>query len=204
MSDTQSTHMTLRRLRATLVAWGATGPELLAFDAKNAGKTAQLQWITGFERECAHFTVQRSSDGYSWKNIGEIQCQGNDATGETNYTFKDLNPYKGLNYYRLEQVDFSGQSSKSPVRVLSFASSGYSLQISSSEGQAYFEVIGEEADEQDWRLEIHSMDGRELQSLQVSHKGWLRLPDAPSGVYAIYLRDAEGRAVAAEKWLWMK
>ncbi len=178
--------------------------ELLDFTAKHAGKTAQLHWVTGSEKDCSHFTVQRSSDGFTWKNIGETPCLGNGASSETTYAFNDPNPYKGLNYYRLDQLDYSGQSYKSPVQALSFASSGYNLRVASGQGLAYFEVIGENADETPWRLEIRSMDGREVQNLSVGDKGWLKLPDSPSGVYSILLRDGDGRAVAVEKWLWMK
>ncbi len=178
--------------------------ELLEFSAKLSGKSARLYWVTGSENDCAHFAVQRSNDGFVWKNIGEIPCRGNHTAGETAYEFLDENPYKGLNYYRLDQQDYSGESSKSPVRALSFASSGYSLRLTSGKGQAYFEVVGEDADEQTWRLEIRSSDGREIQSLSVGDKGWLQLPDAPTGVYSVLLRDADGRGVAVEKWLWAK
>ncbi|MFN0036404.1 MAG: S8 family serine peptidase [Saprospiraceae bacterium] len=178
--------------------------ELLEFGAKPLGKTARLYWVTGSEKDCAHFAVQRSPDGFAWHSIGQTPCRGNGASGETRYEFADSNPLKGLNYYRLEQFDYSGQSSKSPVRALSFATSGYSLRVASGNGTAYFEVIGEGAGEATWRLEIRTADGREVQQLSVGAKGWLSLPDLPAGVYSILLRDAEGRAVAAEKWLWAR
>lgn len=109
-----------------------------------------------------------------------------------------------MNYYRLEQFDYSGESSKSPLRALSFASSGYSLRVTSGKELAYFEVIGEDADENSWILEIHAADGREVQNFSVGDKGWLKLPDSPSGLYSVLLRDADGRAVAVEKWLWFR
>lgn len=176
--------------------------ELLEFSAKPVRKTARLYWATGSENGCSHFTVQRSPDGFIWQNIGESPCRGNGASVETTYEFIDQNPHKGLNYYRLDQVDFSGQSSKSLVRALSFAPSGYSLRVASGKGMAYFEIIGEDADESTWRLEIRTADGRELQSLSVGAKGWLSLSGCPPGVYSIVLRDANGRLVAVEKWFW--
>ena len=33
-----------------------------------------------------------------------------------NYSFTDLNPLRGLNYYRLRQTDFDGQSTVSDIR----------------------------------------------------------------------------------------
>ncbi|MFN0214770.1 MAG: S8 family serine peptidase [Saprospiraceae bacterium] len=178
--------------------------ELLEFKASLSGKGARLHWITAAENDCSHFIVQRSSNGFTWKNIGSIPCKGNETQGETRYDFNDPNPYKGLNYYRLDQVDFSGESFKSPVRALSFASSGYSLRLASGMGQAYFEIIGEDADEHAWRLEIRAMDGRLLENLNVGGKGWLQLTGAASGVYAVILRNDQGHAVAMEKCLWLK
>jgi serine protease AprX len=178
--------------------------ELLEFTAKPVGKTAKLRWVTASEKDCSHFDVQRSADGFVWKTLGEIPCRGNELVGTTNYEFIDPSPLRGLNYYRLEQVDYSGESSNSPVRALSFAASGYSLRLSSGTGLAYFEIIGEDADENTWRMEIRAVDGREVQNISVGNKGWLQLPDSPSGVYSVLLRDANGQAVAIEKWLWMR
>lgn len=192
------------RVDALAAVNSALPVELLEFNAKISGFTARILWKTASEYNCSHFVVQRSSDGITWKNIGETACRGNNASSETNYEFNDQNPYKGLNYYRLEQLDYSGESSKSPVRALSFASSGYSLRLTSGKGQAYFEVIGEDVGEHTWRLEVRAADGREVQNLSVGDKGWLSLSESPSGVYAVLLRDADGRAVAAEKWLWTR
>jgi hypothetical protein len=177
---------------------------LLEFNATAKGKTAELDWLTASELDCAHFTVQRSSDGFIWQNLGELTCRGNQQAGENHYIFNDPAPHKGLNYYRLQQVDFSGAAALSPVRALSFSTTGYSLRVGSGPGQAYFEVIGEDADEQTWRLEIRSADGRLIRQLSTGARGWLSLSDEPAGVYTLLLRDANHRALALEKWWWLK
>jgi hypothetical protein len=192
------------RVDALAAVNAALPVEMLEFTAKVAGETARIHWITATENDCAHFMVQRSNNGVNWGNIAEVACKGNDKTGETTYEFTDQNPYKGLNYYRLEQTDYSGKSSIGPVRALSFASSGYSLRVTSGQGLAFYEVVGEDADEQLWRLEIRAADGTEVQKLSVAERGWLKLPDYPSGVYSVLLRDASGKALAVEKWLWMR
>jgi subtilisin family serine protease len=178
--------------------------ELLEFNANIVGKTAQLRWVTATEKDCAHFTVQRSSDGLNWQNIGQLSCKGNNQTAETRYDFTDAQPHPGLNYYRLEQQDFSGETSLSPLRALSFATSGYSLRLTSGRGQAYFEIVGKDAPEYIWQLEIRASDGRVVQTVRVGDKGWLNLSDSPAGLYTVLLRDTNGQALAVEKWLWMK
>lgn len=175
----------------------------LAFAAQIQGSTSLLRWSTATEHNCDFFAIQRSINGLNWQTIGQVACRGNNQTSETQYQFTDPQPLKGLNYYRLEQTDFSGETAYTPVRVLSFARSGFSLQFRATPGQAFFEVIGENADERDWFLEIRSADGRVLQSTAVGYKGWLQLPNAPPGVYVVLLRDAAGQVVALEKWWWM-
>jgi hypothetical protein len=174
--------------------------ELIQFTAKPQQSTALLQWRTGSETACAHFAIQQSPDGLSWQTLGEIPCKG----GGYPYAFTDKKPYKGLNYYRLEQFDYSGKSYFSPIRVISMASTGYTLRIASGEGKAFFEIVGEHASEYTWQLEICALDGRVLQSRAVGAKGWLELPELPTGVYLAIVHNADGIAVATEKWWWTR
>ncbi len=92
--------------------------ELTGFQVKSDNcKTIQLEWATASERDNSHFVVERSSDGMDWLEIGVIPGNNN-STQLTNYRFEDQQPHPGENYYRLNQVDFSGSSAYSPVRAL--------------------------------------------------------------------------------------
>jgi len=89
--------------------------ELLAFDAiaKN-NKTVVCNWSTASETNNDFFTLERSSDGKSFESIAIID--GNGTTNvQQNYSFEDLNPYKGVSYYRLKQIDFNGDFTYSQV-----------------------------------------------------------------------------------------
>jgi hypothetical protein len=91
--------------------------ELTDFKAvirKNAA--VDLYWTTASEKDNRGFDVERSADGRHWSALGFLPGNGTTALPQ-NYLFTDETPLAGLNYYRLKQVDFDGQSDYSPIVV---------------------------------------------------------------------------------------
>ncbi|MEZ4926635.1 MAG: S8 family serine peptidase [Saprospiraceae bacterium] len=176
--------------------------ELLDFNVKANGRSALLSWTTASEIDCSHFTLQRSLNGINWQNIGEVSCKGTPTAGETAYTFSDDNPFQGVNYYRFEQMDYSGKIFYSPIRILTMSQTGYTLRMSSGDGKAYYQVIGENAGKETWHLQICAIDGRVLIDRAVGAKGWLEAPELPAGVYLAVLHHPNGSLVATEKFIW--
>ena len=94
--------------------------ELLRFEALQKNNHVQLSWTTLSERNNALFTIERSQNGYSnWEYITEIKGSGNSSV-KLNYETVDLNPYEGINYYRLKQTDFDGAFEYFDIRSVSF------------------------------------------------------------------------------------
>jgi len=89
----------------------------LSFTAARNGKVVELSWSTANEENNRGFDVERSADGVSWRVIGEIGSSDPSST-TNNYTFLDVNPMRGDNYYRLRQWDHDGGFSFSAVRYL--------------------------------------------------------------------------------------
>jgi len=90
---------------------------LLDFSAKPVDKQIALYWHTATELNTSHFIIQHSTDGSSFKDIGNVQAIG---SGANSYTYTDNNPANGINYYRLESVDKDGGSSYSKVVSVQF------------------------------------------------------------------------------------
>jgi hypothetical protein len=97
--------------------------ELTSFTATvQDNQTNLLQWQTATEENNEGFEVERSAEGSNWEKLGFVQGQG--TTLETqNYTFVDEEPTRGINYYRLKQMDFDGQFEYSNIRSVVFGSS---------------------------------------------------------------------------------
>ena len=89
------------------------------------GETSQegvhLFW-TSATNNLDYFTIEKSIDGVHFFAIGKVQY-----TTNGNYTFIDENPAMNENYYRLIQVDYSGESYESQVIVIQYAAHLYNL-----------------------------------------------------------------------------
>ena len=97
---------------------------LAGINAVQVGKTIQTNWHTSTELNTSHFTIQRSTDGSSFTDIGTVKAVGSGANG---YSFTDIHPTDGINYYRLKSVDKDGSSTYS--KVVSVAITNYELPI---------------------------------------------------------------------------
>ncbi len=93
--------------------------ELLNFDVQKDGQVAFITWETASEINNDYFKVQRAMDGENYYNIGIVQGAGNSSIINS-YDFVDKNPFVGVNYYRLKQVDFDGSSTYTAIKTLDF------------------------------------------------------------------------------------
>jgi Secretion system C-terminal sorting domain len=95
--------------------------ELTSFTAKSSNSKTNLYWQTASEKNNSHFAIERSNDGDVFSKIGEVKGNGN-STITQNYQYTDVTPTKGINYYRLRQVDFDGTESVSKTVSVNFDS----------------------------------------------------------------------------------
>ena len=91
--------------------------ELLNFDAQLIKRTIELTWETETEKNSAYFSVQRSQNGQDFTEIGQRVAAGNSST-LLNYQFTDKDPYYGVSYYRLKQVDTDGSYLLSSIHAV--------------------------------------------------------------------------------------
>ena len=73
-----------------------------------------VEWTTNTEINNSHFILERSSDGVNWTEIEIIDGYGNSRETNT-YRHKDLSSKSYINYYRLSQVDYDGNSQEIDV-----------------------------------------------------------------------------------------
>ncbi len=93
---------------------------LLYFTARKQTATSVLvEWKTSLEINSKSFDVERSNDAVRFAKIGTVAAAGNSSTAIA-YNFTDNNPVKGMNYYRLKQVDVDGKFVYSPARLVVF------------------------------------------------------------------------------------
>ncbi|MEM6964586.1 MAG: SdrD B-like domain-containing protein [Bacteroidota bacterium] len=91
---------------------------LTSFEAQLMnGTQVVLKWVTASEQDNKHFIIERSTGGRDYQAIGVVAGNGT-TTLVNNYSYEDLDPYYGHNYYRLKQVDFDGKYEYSPVETV--------------------------------------------------------------------------------------
>jgi hypothetical protein len=93
--------------------------ELISFNAHAQENSALITWETVWEKENDYFEVEKSIDGKNFFSIGKLSGRGT-SNQKTIYKLLDNEPSKGINYYRLKQVDFDGKTNYSKIVSLYF------------------------------------------------------------------------------------
>jgi hypothetical protein len=112
--------------------------ELNDFNGVNNGKENDLFWSTQSEINNDYFLVEYSATGTDWITIDKINGSGNSSQSH-NYSTAHRDYDKGINYYRLKQVDFDGFETKHKV-----------ISIDNSDNQKLlkrFNLMGQEVNE---------------------------------------------------------
>lgn len=92
--------------------------ELESFDLKLIERDHILvSWITRSEQYAEEFVLERSSDAQNWELVKRVNPSGIDNGGQ-HYQFLDTKPIPGISYYRLQQIDFDGQSDYSDIKSI--------------------------------------------------------------------------------------
>ena len=79
---------------------------LINFTATDVQSKITLNWQTVSETNAGYYEVQKSSDGEHFTDAAKINAYGKNTINK--YSFIDVSPFSGNNFYRLKQVDKSG------------------------------------------------------------------------------------------------
>ena len=101
----------------TIGSTGSANPlpvNLVAFYGENKNQTNNLKWVTASEKNSDYFTIEKTTDGILFEPVGTRQGAGN-SIYHTSYLLVDDNVEPVINYYRLKQTDFDGNSKYSDL-----------------------------------------------------------------------------------------
>lgn len=136
------------------------------FTARKVNETVVLDWKTVSELNADYFEVQRRGEKEeTFTIVGTVRAHG--TTNQKNqYSFTDLVPVSGRNYYRLRLVDLDQTYDYSPVRsVLVEPGAYFSLYPNPGNGT---QVTLRFAEAVNGRITISDMAQREIVTLTVS------------------------------------
>jgi hypothetical protein len=93
--------------------------ELIYFSATKNNKQVNVNWETASELNNDYYLVEKSKDGVSFESFAKVAAAGN-SLSKLKYATIDGNPFSGVSYYRLRQVDFNGAYSYSQIQAVEF------------------------------------------------------------------------------------
>ena len=85
-----------------------------SFAATNTNKNVLLNWKVENDWNNNYYSVERSADGISFSEIGQVKSKDNSNENQA-YNFEDNSFLQGQQYYRLKQVDKDGNISYSSI-----------------------------------------------------------------------------------------
>jgi hypothetical protein len=92
----------------------------VSFTATKKEANVLLQWTTLHEQFTKAFIIERSQNGRDFYSIGAVNASVT-SYANINYQFFDTDPSKGLNCYRIRQVDENNEYSFSEIRKINFS-----------------------------------------------------------------------------------
>lgn len=101
---------------------------LTSFKVQNntTGKNL-LSWTSSDEVNTSHFSIERSTDGITYTEVGSVAATG---SGAGQYNFSDITPNPSANYYyRLKMIDLDGKSRYSSIARISGESANLQLSV---------------------------------------------------------------------------
>jgi hypothetical protein len=81
---------------------------IINLKAKQQKSIIEVDWTSVTEINVAGYEIQRSSNALNFNTIGSLTAKGN-GTQKVDYTFNDVQPLHGDNYYRIKAVDKDGK-----------------------------------------------------------------------------------------------
>jgi hypothetical protein len=170
---------------------GSTLPlHLLNFTGKKVQDKTLLEWKTENEQNTSHFDIEHSKNGMDFNSIGTVVSLN--GTGTNQYSFVDALPIKGLNFYRLKQVDRDGRSQNSSVIRILFTGYGKPFMVSPNPAIDYvqFDFSGKQ---KTVYINLYDAQGKEVVCTALINQSPLKINirALQSGQYFVQLSDGE-------------
>lgn len=159
----------------------------LSFTGKNQNGKAILNWSVTSEINHLNYKVERSKDGTRFESLSTITPISN--TGFTGkYSYTDIKPESGTNFYRLKLTSVTGNISYSDVIKLEFTESRsvtfFPTLVNNTLNLKADYII------QEGKLRIFDMSGRMMLDKNITGSGTRSVSlTLPSGMYSVVLTE---------------
>lgn len=174
---------------------GALPVTLTHFTARAEDAGVLLLWATATEENNDYFLLEHSLDGRKFADL--IRIAGAGSTQEPQaYRYIHESPARGLNYYRLVQVDYDGAATFYDVISAEFSGKGNEWSIHPNPARDFIEIFNTNPAGRKNRATLYSITGKEVRRIPVESGTSSRMelpPGLPAGIYLLRLES--GREV---------
>ncbi|HEY4111578.1 LamG-like jellyroll fold domain-containing protein [Puia sp.] len=167
--------------------------EFSAFTAQKANGAVLLNWQTAQEQNSKEFVIERSTDNLAYTAIGTVEAAGN-SSQSLSYSFMDISPLAGKDYYRLKEADLDGKYLYSPIVAVNF-DAGAEVRVSPNPANTSVTWWMNSAQASGGALSLTDLAGRVVLTRNVQwQKGAnqfvIGVSGLPPGGYVLTLTDA--------------
>jgi hypothetical protein len=166
--------------------------KFISFNATPQDQMVSLNWTTTEEINSDYFSIERSSDGIHFEEIGKIRSV-NIYNEMNSYSFLDTDPKGELIYYRIKEVDKNNQLTYSIIKMINLAKYDFYIYpnpaVHSITIQAEDPILG---------IDIINELGQVILSSNYNTgitNPFLELNDLIPGVYSVSVETEAGRYV---------
>jgi hypothetical protein len=92
---------------------------IVSINAKQKNKSIEVYWKVAAENGIKQYEIERSQNGTNFIKAGAVPATANNGRS-ANYSFEDVAPIEGTNYYRIKTTDISGTAKYSAVLKTTF------------------------------------------------------------------------------------
>ncbi|MBB4080334.1 hypothetical protein GGR28_002968 [Lewinella aquimaris] len=170
---------------------------LLSWSTKTYDRYVELKWNTVAEEHNAYFRLLHSRNGRSFQELATITGNGTtDIISE--YAFRHFEPAVGINFYRIEQVDYDGRVNELGVQSTTWqGGKETALSATPNPARTGSKLTVNLTDADGEVAHLIGPTGRILGEYQISNGGFV-LPRLTAGMYAVRVRDRTTQLVIAE------
>ena len=174
-------------------AFRLTPPSILpvtfySFSASYDKKNTLLNWSAQADELFSHFVIEKSTDGISFKEIGQVKA----SISITAYSFDDaaVTSASGMAYYRIVCKEKSGEANYSPIKTIRLAK-GTSSSITVYPNPVYTKAnltLPQSWQSKAVTISVYSSTGVQLKNISVRTASQTEAVDFqqfPKGIYVV-------------------
>jgi len=151
-----------------------------------------VEWSAGSQINNEKFVIEHSINGKEFYEVGEQKGEENTFESKI-YSFIHEYPLKGMNYYRIKQMDYDGKCSYSNIASVSYNSRDLNIYPNPVRNELTITSINEDV------VHIYDVYGRLFKSKTIqAGQNKISMSELPSGTYIVALQNGDRYKVIKE------